>query len=114
MAKVCLHLQFGHVCDGHVPQLKMAEEPARGGTVTRGLRRRVALQVLRTNVVIGADDAALEDGEIALTRVRVCVATHIFTDVVVDDRMIEVTVHVAILTRIVGHQASAALSGDDS
>lgn len=53
--------------------------------------REVALQVLRRNVMIRSDDAALEDAEIAFDSVRVRVAANVLTKGVID--LLDVVIH---------------------
>src|SRR4051812_2990686 len=48
---------------------------------------KVALQMLCTDVVINAGDAALHDREITLNRVRVCITADVLTDAVIDELM---------------------------
>ena len=47
----------------------------------------VAVQVLRADVMIDADQAALEDGKNAFRSVRSHVASHVFTSAVIDSGM---------------------------
>jgi hypothetical protein len=62
----------------------------------------VAVQMLRAHVVVGADNAALEDAEIALDSVRVGRAAHVLASAVVHDLMLGGAVHVAILASVIG------------
>lgn len=54
------------------------------GVVTEVELPVIALQMLLRDVVIDAEDAALEDREITLNRVRMSVSAHVLIDTVVD------------------------------
>ena len=56
------------------------------------------------DVMIGSGNSSLENTEIALNRIGMSGAAQIFADSVIDHLMSEIPVHVAILSRIVGHQ----------
>src|SRR5260370_15209620 len=66
---------------------------------------KVALQMLLRDVVIGAHDPALEDGEVAFDRVGVSLAAHVLTDPVVDRFVFgEHRAENAVLALAIGHQ----------
>src|SRR3546814_6751411 len=64
--------------------------------------RQIALQVGRANMVVGAIDAALEQGEVALNGVGVGVAAHVLVNAVIDALMVgELGAEDAVLARVV-------------
>ena len=77
----------------------------------------VAIQVLRADVVIDAEDAALERREIALDGVGVPEpAAHVFLDRVIDRAMpAELAAHAGVVGGLVGHEVALAveLGGQD-
>src|SRR3546814_7099410 len=67
--------------------------------------RQIALQVGRANMVVGAIDAALEQGEVALNGVGVGVAAHVLVNAVIDALMVgELGAEDAVLARVVAHE----------
>ena len=66
--------------------------------------------MLRADMVIGAVDAALEDREVTLNRVCVCVTTDVFVGAVVD-RLVprELFADLVVLAAFVGHEGGLRL-----
>lgn len=67
-----------------VKAFRIAKTKRRTVIVAEVKFRQVALQVRAADVVIRADDAALEDREVTLNGVRVCAATDVFASAVID------------------------------
>src|ERR1700733_14098258 len=65
----------------------------------------MALQMLLADVVIGADDAALEDRKITFNRICVSIAAHIFASAMIDRLMArKLFANMEILAAFIGHQ----------
>jgi hypothetical protein len=65
--------------------------------------------MLRTDVMVSANDPALQDREIAFHRVCVCFTAHVLASKMVHNIMIKVSVHMPVLTSIVRDQLGFVL-----